>query len=339
MRIIITKKGSAEFKVFESSPKQQSRNKSTTEIRASKSQREIWNKSTKYLSKTNTSFPKIQQTYVDINETKITKFQLKKANKIVLKNSNLKLSNAMLVRYEKMPKGKEELKTDIKQKDTQTIPVELAKKTINNSQKLQLKQIIIPRAIRAMQQHIIEEEEDHKTNRKITQEDFRTVYDNGVTKLNVFNQMLNKEINGDKTNLIHYFKRKNSVSPLSIQRISNSNNDQIIKMNRVCQIIFQNQDKRENDQKKITDKLFFREHKLKLSYSDSMKKITNGIKETKDILCKYTNKKSNISQYKEMINDMKKRYWTKYNVDNIYNKTSQKNQTQDIDDPKQIIKP
>lgn len=43
---------------------------------------------------------------------------------------------------------------------------------------------------------------------------------------------------------------------------------------------------------------------MKLSYSNLMKSITHGIEETKAILCKYNIRKSNISQYKDMIRDM-----------------------------------
>lgn len=330
MRILITKKGEVEVKTIEHSRNQRQKNKRNYSFNMSKSSfgtKSEWNKNdSNYLSKTNSHFPTIKPSYVDINESKITNKILNQATNITLKKPKLlidKQSKNLLKQYQ------EATTPAVNFQNSKRLSVSNLRNSLSNNQSqstIQLKTILSPEAINSLKKEIISKEESIIQQKKKSEEEFRTVYSQWNNKIDEFENMLTKEIKTDKNNLINYFSQKNDMSIVSFNHLCCSNNDQIIKMNKICQIIQDNQEEREKVKEKIREKLIRKKDNLKLNSRKSVDGLMSELNQTKIILNKYNPPPHIKNQYKVLLEDMRRVYWSKNNADRLTRKSNKRNE-------------
>jgi len=89
---------------------------------------------------------------------------------------------------------------------------------------------------------------------RIDETKFRSVYGekNNVEKLD---EMLGKNINPDRINLINYLNKKKDVSDVLVKRLSEYSEDKINKVNKICQIVFFNEERSSIFKERINERI------------------------------------------------------------------------------------
>lgn len=334
MRILITKKGEMEVKVIDQiqnekeKKKKKKRHKSNSAFnltRSSIANKSEWNKNdTSFLSKTNSHFPIIKPSYVDINESKIANNLLNEATKITLKQPKIlegKQNKQLIKLYQ------ESHTTPMtNSRNAKGVLVSNLHKSYTNDQNIKpamrLKKILSEKAINSIKKEIITKEESIINHKKQSEDDFRTVYGQWNNKIDEFEHMLLKEIKADKNDLINYFSQKDDVSIVSFNHLCCSNNDQIIKMNKICQMIFENQAELVKEKERIREKLIRKKHDLRMASRKSVDSLSSKLSQTKRILDKYNQQYPPKSQYKILLEDIRRVYWAKNNANNLSRKSN-----------------
>jgi hypothetical protein len=157
----------------------------------------------------------------------------------------------------------------------------------------------------------------------ITQNDFRTEYD-PETDIQKFNNILSEsKVNSNKSSLIKYLNEK-KVNPLTVKIISNRNGNKINKINKMCQIIFQNEEKEKLFNDLVRKKLAHRMNTQKKEFQNNINILGNDIGKIKEKLEKYEKRVDNKERYREHFNDMIIHYWLKRDLERFNKKSTPK---------------
>ena len=196
------------------------------------------------------------------------------------------------------------------------------KQSISSIKNFSLKEILGKEAVYKIKKNLINEEKNKKSI--LTENNFRSEYKN-ITKLEEMENILyNKKINKNKTNLIKYINsNKNSISSISIKNIAKLNDDKINKINKVCQNVFDNNNKYNRLINEIKTKI------RQINFNDSvqgnfaLKNMNNEIIIGNKIFKKYDkyNNESVKIIYKEKKKDYEK-IWKKYHIENLNKKNN-----------------
>ena len=192
--------------------------------------------------------------------------------------------------------------------------------SISSIKNFSLKEILGKEAVYKIKKNIINEEKNKKPI--LTENNFRSEYRN-LTKLEEMENILyNKKINKNKTNLIKYINsNKNIISNISIKNIAKLNDDKINKINKVCQNVFDNNNKYNKLMNEIKTKI------RQINFNDSvqgnftLKNMNNEIIIGNKIFKKYD--KYNNEGVKMIYKEKKKDYekiWKKYHIENLSKK-------------------
>ena len=153
---------------------------------------------------------------------------------------------------------------------------------------------------------------------------FRSKFENKKEAKENLENILNKSINSDRTNLINYIKRKKYLSPFYFKNLFNYDEGKIYKLNKMCGKFFE-QEKKENYNnnlnKKESEK---RVNHINLKNKDKTSVLlqyllnqSNSILNDYSIYVKDQNKKKKIG-FKEMIKNTKRNFWDKFKIDNLF---------------------
>ena len=199
---------------------------------------------------------------------------------------------------------------------------------INNSlvkreKYLSLGEIIPDKLKTQMKKKILNDRKIRDKATVITQNDFRSEYE-PETDIQKFNSILSEsKVNSNKSSLIKYLNEK-KVNPLTIKIISNRNGNKINKINKMCQIIFQNEDKEKLFNDLVRKKLANHMNTQKKEFQNNINIMGNDIGKIKEKLDKYEKRVDNKERYREHFNDMIIHYWLKRDLERFNKKSTPK---------------
>jgi hypothetical protein len=157
----------------------------------------------------------------------------------------------------------------------------------------------------------------NKLNR-IDESNFRTVYETKTFKEKL-DENLNHRINPDRINLIKYLNEKNTVSEVLIKKIADYDEEQINKINKICQIVFHNDERDKLFKEIINEKIKDKQSREEIEYKNTLEKMGGNVIGIKNLLDKYSKKVCHIDRYREIHNDTLK-YWNRIGIDKIARK-------------------
>ena len=115
---------------------------------------------------------------------------------------------------------------------------------------------------------------------------------------NINQNILFKQINKNEKHLINYLKSDRNIKPSFVEKINKANNDKLVRLDKICQIYFNNEKKNDILKQKMKDK-------IKLEYSNDSKycrenllNMGKDIQNCKNIFKSLSNKKENFPSYK-----------------------------------------
>ena len=183
---------------------------------------------------------------------------------------------------------------------------------------------IIPNKLKnQMKKKIINDRKIRDKATIITQNDFRSEYD-PETDIQKFNNILSdSKVNSNKSSLIKYLNEK-KVNPLTIKLISNRDGNKINKINKMCQIIFQNEDKEKLFNDLVKKKLMNHMNNNKKKFQNDINLMGNEIGMIKEKLKKYEKRIDNKERYREHFNDIVIHHWLKRDLERFNKKSTPK---------------
>ena len=188
---------------------------------------------------------------------------------------------------------------------------------------LSLSEIIPDKSKTQMKLKILNDRKIRDKATVITQNDFRSEYD-PETDIQKFNNILSEsKVNSNKSSLIKYLNEK-KVNPLTIKIISNKNGNKINKVNKMCQIIFQNEDKEKLFNDLVRKKMANHMNNQKKEFQNNINIMGNDIGKIKEKLEKYEKRVDNKERYREHFNDMIIHYWLKRDLERFNKKSTPK---------------
>ena len=188
---------------------------------------------------------------------------------------------------------------------------------------LSLGEIIPNKLITQMKQKIIKEKKIRDKDTVITENDFRTEYE-PETAIQKFNNILSEpKVNSNKSSLIKYLNER-KVNPLTIKILSNRDGNKINKINKMCQIIFQNEDKEKLFNDLVKKKMANHMNTQKKEFQNNINIMGNDIGKIKEKLEKYEKRVDNKERYREHFNDMVVHYWLKRDLERFNKKSTPK---------------
>ena len=185
---------------------------------------------------------------------------------------------------------------------------------------------IIPKStINSIKKRIISDKKIKDKLSKITDDKFRSNYEI-YTDLEKFNNILDYPIlNSNKKSLIKYLNVKKNLNPLNLNKILLCNNEQLNKVNKMCQQLFYIEEKNKLFKEIIGEKIKSRKNESKIEANKKMNELKNDINEIKTCLNKYSKQVDKREKYRDRFNDVINHYWTKYNYDKLNKKGMPKN--------------
>lgn len=182
-----------------------------------------------------------------------------------------------------------------------------------------MKEIISDKAIENIKNNIISDVKMKNRLTNVKQTNFRTPFLTPNAKLVDIEEALDKKIKSDKANIIQYLNSKNSLSPKFIKSLSDYDEEKIVRLNKICQRVF-NQDNKDNDLKMKINGIIENMHIYqKAEYKRKMGQMEKEVSGIKNICEKYP-KRDDREKYETLLHDIKKRYWEKINVDKLSRK-------------------
>ena len=296
---------------------------------------------------------KMMSEYFNRDESKINKKELEQAKKIVVSKPKVQLGQKFLEKYHNLDSSfKEKLEnlsnmlSSHKEKNSSKIEEEsnisinpynlknkyggnigLFSKTSNSfskNRKIRIGDIISRPNLIQLKSYIIQNNKGYKDARipldknNKNSYNFRTKYENKKAIKNSLDNILNLNINSDRTDLINYLKRNKSISPFYFKNLLKRDESQIYKLNKICGKIINNEKNKTFLERKM-DKKIKNNH-----YENSSNGLISYLEKTNKILnnySQYREKQNHIRKkgFKEMIKNTKKKYWDKFHINNLYN--------------------
>ena len=152
---------------------------------------------------------------------------------------------------------------------------------------------------------------------------FRTKYEDKKLTYDNLAILLNLPMNPDRTNLIEYLKQSKNISPVYFENLLKYNDNQIYKLNKICQIIFHKKEDEIKEAKLIEDRKFNKEKIIRQKSNNYMRYVNSIINQSNKIISDYTlrqesNNLKRKKMYMEETKRIKKKYWDKYGVNKLY---------------------
>lgn len=182
-----------------------------------------------------------------------------------------------------------------------------------------MKEIINDAALDNIKNNIIYDVTMKNRLTNVVQTNFRSPFLTPDEKLIDIESALDKKIKSDKANIIQYLNSKNCLSPKFIKSLSNYDEEKILRLNKICQRVI-NQEGRDEDLKLKINGVIENMHMIqKAEYKRQMSMMEIEVKNIKNICEKYP-KRNNKEKYENLLFDIKKKYWDKFNVDKLTKK-------------------
>ena len=270
-----------------------------------------------------------KKSYKNLEDSEITKEDLLAAKQIKLNEHKISFPKQFAEKYEStvlandnIINSSNNILPSINNKNQET--QEGSNSSLIRKEKyLSLKEIIPNSSLNEMKKKIIKDRIIRDRATVITENDFRSSYD-PETDIQKFNNMLNlSKLNSNKSSLIRYLNEK-KVEPLTIKILSTQDRDKICKINKMCQTIFQNQDKEKLFNDLVKNKAIQHINSTKKEFQSGIKYIGKDINSIQEKLKKYEKRIDNKEKYREYFNDIVLHYWLKKDLERFNKKSTPK---------------
>ena len=266
--------------------------------------------------------------YKNLEDSEITKEELQTAKQIKLNEHKITFPKQFAEKYEN-----DILNNGIINSSNNILPSLNSKKIdtqegINNSlirkeKYLSLGEIIPNNSLIEMKKKIIKDRLVRDKATVITENDFRSSYE-PETDIQKFNNILiGSKLNSNKSSLIKYLNEK-KVDPLTIKILSSQDGDKISKINKMCQTIFQNQDKEKLFNDIVKNKAKQRINNTKKEFQIAINGLGSEINSIQEKLKKYDKKIDNKEKYREYFNEVVIHHWLKKDLERFNKKSTPK---------------
>jgi hypothetical protein len=148
---------------------------------------------------------------------------------------------------------------------------------------------------------------------RIDENQFRTIFGQ-KTKPEKLDDMLKKNINTDKINLIKYLNEKNNISDVLIKKLSEYSEDKINKVNKICQIVFYNEERSKIYKERIKERINVIQNKEKTEYKTCIESLGDGLNEVSDIFKEYKKPENRREKYRDIHYETVNKFWRKYQI-------------------------
>ena len=137
---------------------------------------------------------------------------------------------------------------------------------------------------------------------------FRTKYEDKKLTYDNLAILLNLPMNPDRTNLIEYLKQSKNISPVYFENLLKYNDNQIYKLNKICQIIFHKKEDEIKEAKLIEDRKFNKEKIIRQKSNNYMRYVNSIINQSNKIISDYTlrQESNNLKRKKMYMEETKK---------------------------------
>ena len=112
---------------------------------------------------------------------------------------------------------------------------------------------------------------------------------------------------------------------MNLNKILSYNNEQLNKVNKMCQQLFYTEEKNKLFKEIIGEKIKSKKNESKIEANKKINDLKNDINEIKNCLNKYNKQIDKREKYRDRFNDVVKHYWTKYNYDKLNKEGMPKN--------------
>ena len=160
---------------------------------------------------------------------------------------------------------------------------------------------------------------------KIDENNFRSSY-SSKTDLEKLDDILSfPKINSTKVGLIKYLNQSKLINPITLKNLIHSNPIQINKMNKIAQLIIDEEQRQKLHENIIQNKLKNQKKEESIYINNEMNNIKEQMTGFKERLDKYQKKFKERDRYKDIFKDIVIHYWNKYDYDKLNKKGSPKN--------------
>jgi len=166
---------------------------------------------------------------------------------------------------------------------------------------------------------------------RVDETKFRSVYKD-KNYLEKLEEKLNNKIDPDKLNLLKYLNERKQIGEIFLDKIVTYDEERVNKMNKICQIVFHNEENAELMKGIIKEKLKIFKNKEKIEYKSKIESMGRNIENISELLKNYDRKIKKQDKYKDLHKDMLK-YWKNHNIEKftrkgkLYTNSSTLNQT------------
>lgn len=188
---------------------------------------------------------------------------------------------------------------------------------------LSFEDIIPINNVKRMKQKILNDIKSKEKNYIFTEDNFRTQYiqESDIQK---FNHVLScGKLNTNYSSLIKYLHEK-KLNPLTVKNISISDSSKISKMNKMCQIFYQNEDKNKLFNDHVKNKIKQHINGTKREFQAEINDLGKDINKIKEKLNKYNKLIDDREKYKEYFNDVVVNHWRKRDYERLNKKSTPK---------------
>ena len=266
--------------------------------------------------------------YFNRDESKIDQKELEKAKKIKLAKPKLVISQKFLEKYlnsdqffkEKLNKLSNLLDSEKNKKKDANNDFNFSPYKLNDEDKLNKLKSYIAKDNTGYNDVRIPLDKNNQFSYK-----FRSKFENKKEVNENLFEILNKTINSDRTNLIKYLKRKKQISPYYFKNLSKYDEAQIYKLNKMCGVIL-NEEKIKSFSEKKTKYKSSKKKSIGIS-SKGLSLLLNHSNRILNDYEEYKKYKDNAQKkgFKEMIKNTKRKYWDKFNIEKLFNKKKEFN--------------
>ena len=288
-------------------------------------------------TKRNSSLTK-NKTFIDTDKGHLTSNELKQAKKIDLKVPKVLFPKNFVEKYENDSKTTSNIITT----SGNFLP-SLANSSHLSSRDEELEQLnklysfkeIIPeRTVTKIKLNMIKESTQKAKLSRVTEQNFRSVYQ-AETELEKFDEILDyPKVTPNKLSLIKYLNESKNLNPISLKTLVQSNPERINRVNKMCQILYHDEEQQRLLNDIIKGKLKQKVSADKIEFQNKIKEMKNEVDCIKDRLNKYSNRLDDRERYRDIHNDLVLHYWNKKDYDRFNKKSKIKHKllSSDIND-------
>jgi hypothetical protein len=149
-------------------------------------------------------------------------------------------------------------------------------------------------------------------NSKIDESMFRSAYKE-KTENEILEEKMDTKIGSSNVNLIKYLNSRDNLNYQFVQKISSFDEERLSKINKICQKVFDNNEKFDLFNKIAKEKLSLKKRKDLTDYNEKLDILSKNLFKVSEIKNEY-HLPSNlrINKYSNLHEEMKKRFWSNH---------------------------